>query len=110
MRIFRWIAASLLAIATVAPLAAVNLGSVNVSSSSQTTVTVTFPSSGTVGSIAVVTQGVPNADFTDAGGGTCTVGRNFSANVTCTVNVKFAPQASGVRYGAVVLASTSGPI
>jgi hypothetical protein len=94
--------------------AATNLGSINVTSSSTTMVTVTLssagPSSGTVSSVAVVTQGIPNADFTDAGGGSCSAGASYSANATCTVNVKFTPKYPGTRYGAVVLTGAGGTL
>jgi hypothetical protein len=85
-----------------------NVGSVNIGSSATTTVTVTLPSGGTLGTISVVTQGEPNLDFTDAGGGSCAVGTLYAANATCTVNVAFQPKYAGARYGAVVLANSTG--
>ncbi len=87
-----------------------NLGSVNIGSSTTSTVTVTLPSAATLTSIAVVTQGAPNLDFTNAGGGTCATGTPYAANVTCTVQVTFAPRFAGTRYGAVVLSNTSGVV
>jgi sugar lactone lactonase YvrE len=55
----------------------------------------------TVGSIAVLTLGAPNLDFTDAGGSTCAAATYLSAK-TCTVNVHFTPLGTGLRLGAVV--------
>jgi YVTN family beta-propeller protein len=55
----------------------------------------------TFGAIQVVTQGVPNLDFTLAGGSTCT--GTVSGLSTCTVNVQFDPLAPGLRMGAVQL-------
>ncbi len=59
-----------------------NFGSVNLGSSSTTTVTVNLPNSVTLSSVSVVTKGVPNLDFTDAGGGTCNVGDSVSRSLT----------------------------
>ena len=85
------------------------LGSVNVgATSSATAETVTFITAGTLGGISVLTKGIPNLDFTNAGGGTCTTGTAYAANATCTVKVMFAPKYAGVRLGAVVLADVSG--
>lgn len=83
-------------------------GTQSVDSSTTNTITVTFSSRVTLGSIAVVTQGMPNLDFTDAGGGTCAAGTAYAAGSTCTVNVAFKPLYSGTRYGAVVLGDSSG--
>jgi sugar lactone lactonase YvrE len=87
-----------------------NFGSVAVGSSATTAVTLTFPNAATLGSIAVVTQGAPNLDFTNGGGGTCAVGKTYSMNSTCTVSVAFAPIAPGLRRGAVVLSDNSGNV
>ncbi|HEX4321831.1 MAG TPA: chitobiase/beta-hexosaminidase C-terminal domain-containing protein, partial [Acidobacteriaceae bacterium] len=76
--------------------------------STTTTVTAIIPVNTTLGSIDVLTQGAANQDFTNAGGGTCTVGTAYSANTTCTVNVTFTPKFPGVRYGALVLRDTNG--
>jgi len=85
------------------------LGSINVGgTSSTTTETLTFTTAGTLGSISVLTKGIPNLDFTNAGGGTCTIGTAYAANATCTVKVTFSPKYAGIRYGAVVLADASG--
>jgi hypothetical protein len=85
-----------------------SVGSVNVGSSATTTVTVTIPDGGTLSTISVVTQGEPNLDFTDAGGGSCATGAVYATNASCTVNVAFKPRHAGARYGAVVLASSTG--
>lgn len=70
------------------------------------TLTVTLQPTGTVTEVRVLTQGIPNKDFTDAGGGTCMPG---SAS-TCTVNVKFTPTAPGRRPGAVVLVGSGNQV
>jgi sugar lactone lactonase YvrE len=57
-----------------------------------------------VGSIAAVTEGVANLDFAIAAGSTC-VAQTYAAATNCTVNVKFTPQAAGLRMGAVVFYS-----
>jgi hypothetical protein len=88
-----------------------SIGNVNVgSASSSISVPVTFNSVETLGNIAVLTQGSPNLDFTNAGGGTCTIGVQYAANATCTVNVAFAPRYPGPRYGAVVLSDNNGNV
>jgi sugar lactone lactonase YvrE len=61
----------------------------------------------TVGSIAVVTQGAPNLDFTSAVGGTCAA-QTYASATTCTVNATFKPKFAGVRMGAVVFFSAPG--
>jgi sugar lactone lactonase YvrE len=58
----------------------------------------------------VLTSGVANLDFTDAGNDTCISGSSFDVNATCTVNVSFAPRFSGPRYGAVVLNDANGVV
>ncbi|MGD0628766.1 MAG: choice-of-anchor D domain-containing protein [Terracidiphilus sp.] len=60
----------------------------------------------TVGSIAVVTQGAPNLDFTSAAGGTCAA-QTYSSATTCTVNVTLTPRFAGWRRGAVVFYSAA---
>lgn len=83
-------------------------GTVNIGSTGTDSVTITFASKVTLGSIAVVTQGMPNLDFTNVGSGTCTVGTLYSAGAHCTVNVAFKPRFSGARDGAIVLADNKG--
>ena len=104
--------AGLLCPALHAQTSSTNFGTVNIASSSSTVpLTFTLESSGSVDLPQVLTQGVPNLDFTDAGTGSCTTngaGYIYSAGNTCTVNVIFTPRAAGPRYGAVVLQSASG--
>jgi sugar lactone lactonase YvrE len=73
------------------------------------TVTFTFTSAATVGSVAVLTQGVTGQDFTNAGTGTCAA-QAYAANATCTVIVAFTAKYPGTRYGAVELLDASGNI
>ena len=87
-----------------------NFGSVNVGSSATAAVTVTLQSAGTLGSIAVLTKGAPNLDFTDAGGDSCTTGTAYAVGATCTVHVTFKPRFPGTRYGATELLSASGAL
>jgi sugar lactone lactonase YvrE len=89
---------------------AVDLGTVAVGGSSTGTVTLTIPDSTTLTAVSVLTLGVPNLDFTDAGSDTCAVGPSYSANSTCTVNVAFSPRFAAMRYGAVVLSDASGVV
>ena len=86
----------------------VNFGSVNVGSSTTATVTVTFQSAGTLGSISVLTQGATAQDFTNAGGGTCATGNAYAGGAACTVIVTFTPKYAGTRYGGVLLEDGSG--
>jgi DNA-binding beta-propeller fold protein YncE len=87
-----------------------NLGTVDLGGTAVTTVTVPIASAGILSSIAVVTQGAPNLDFTNVSGGTCSPGIHYAANDSCTINVTFAPQVAGARYGAIVLADQTGVI
>ncbi len=92
-----------------APTAAqTNFGSVNVGASTTHSVTVTIPSTATLGSISVVTQGATSLDFATAGAGTCAIGTNYEASQTCTVQVVFKPAFAGQRSGAVLLLDGSG--
>jgi len=65
----------------------------------------TFTALTAVNSVAVLTQGAPSLDFTDAGTGTCTTNgpHVYTAGETCTVDVTFTPKLPGARYGAVQL-------
>lgn len=84
-------------------------GTVNVgTTSSPSSLTLTFAAAGTLGNIAVLTQGIANLDFANAGGGSCAIGTAYAANATCTVDVTFTPRYTGIRYGAVVLTNASG--
>ena len=75
------------------------------------TLTFTFNVPAAVASINVVTQGAANHDFLNAGTGSCAQGTYSptSAN-TCTVDVNFAPQVAGTRYGAVLLEDGAGNV
>jgi sugar lactone lactonase YvrE len=86
-----------------------SIGTVNVgSSSAMTPLTINFTSDVTLQGIAVLTQGVPNLEFQDAGNGTCTAGTAYASGQSCTVDVIFKPLRPGPRYGAVVLTGASG--
>jgi sugar lactone lactonase YvrE len=89
-----------------------NFGSVNVGSTSSTPISAifTFDTAGTLGSIAVLTQGATGLDFANAGTGTCTAGTAYTAGETCTVDVKFTPTAAGTRQGAAELLGGSGNV
>jgi DNA-binding beta-propeller fold protein YncE len=86
-----------------------SFGTVNIGSTSASPITLIFgfDAGGIVQAPAVLTQGMAGLDFAAASGGTCTAG-TYSVNNTCTVNVSFAPQGSGTRYGAAVLRNSSG--
>jgi sugar lactone lactonase YvrE len=99
---------SLLAFPAAAQTAPVNVGSVNVTASATSTVTMTIANAATLGKIAVLTQGASGLDFSNAGGGSCTTGKSYAASSTCTVAVGFKPKVSGVRYGAVQLIDANG--
>ncbi|MGC2638710.1 MAG: hypothetical protein WA294_16120 [Acidobacteriaceae bacterium] len=97
------------------PSGAVNLGSVAVNTGTPTiaTLTFTFTTGGTIQAPAVVTQGAPNLDFTDAGTGTCTTNgtsHSYNANDTCTVIVRFMAKGVGSRYGAAEIFDNAGNV
>jgi sugar lactone lactonase YvrE len=83
-------------------------GPQSVGTTSSQVVTVDILNSATANDLTVLAQLAPNLDFTNAGGGTCAVGKAYTMGSTCTVNVNFAPKFAGTRYGAVVLSSASG--
>lgn len=92
---------------------ATNFGSVpvNTATPASLTLTFTFTTGGRINAPAVVTQGAPNLDFTDAGAGTCTTNGTshvYAAGNICTVDVNFSPKGVGPRYGAVELLDSSG--
>jgi sugar lactone lactonase YvrE len=89
-----------------------NFGTVNVGSTSGTPISIifTFDTAGTLGSTAVVTQGAPNLDFTNAGTGTCKAGAAYTVGESCTVDVSFNPKFAGTRYGAAELLDGSGNV
>ncbi len=75
-----------------------------------TSVTVTIESAGQLNRIEVLTQGVAGLDFTSSGVSGCAVGTNYSQNQTCSVNVNFAPKYPGLRFGAVLLLSSTNQV
>jgi sugar lactone lactonase YvrE/uncharacterized membrane protein len=88
-----------------------NYGSVNIGTSSPVqTLTYSFGSAVTLGSTAVLTQGAPGLDFTDAGSDTCTANTEYAAGQSCTMNVTFTPRFPGTRYGAVELNDNNGNV
>lgn len=91
-------------------LAAEKLGSVEVGQNITKPVEVLIPRSATIKSISVLTQGVEDVDFVDAGGGTCKVGVAYTSNSSCTIHVRFRPRFPGTRNGAAVLSDANGPI
>jgi large repetitive protein len=99
-----------LAFISVPATAQTNLGSVNIGDSKTATVTVSIANSGTLASVDVVTQGVPDLDFANANVGSCATGTAYIANATCTVSVIFSPKSAATHYGAVVLADASGNV
>ena len=88
-----------------------------VGSSESSIVTINFSASLSapvaLGSINVLTQGVPNLDYilsaTQADTGACTVGQSYAAGSSCTVTVTFVALVNGLRVGAVVLADNGSP-
>lgn len=86
-----------------------SFGSVNVGSSANATITITFSTAKTLGGISVRTQGGANLDYTLASGGSCQTGTQYVANATCTVVVTFSPKHAGTRSGAVVISDSSTP-
>ena len=94
-------------------VAQVNFGSAGLGTTTPVTQTVTLTSgiggnSPIIASISVLTQGAPNLDYTNAGGGTCATGQSLTTGQTCTVVVNFKPKVAGARYGAVVLLDSGG--
>ncbi len=86
-----------------------NFGSVNIGTTSAAIpMYFTFDTAGTLGSIAVLTQGATGLDFANAGTGSCKANSTYAAGQTCTVNVAFTPRLAGTRNGTTVLYNTSG--
>ncbi len=92
-----------------------SFGNVNVCPSGQSTpvpcsgalaLTYNLPATTTLGATQVVAQGVGGLDFSLGTGSTCT--GTITAGNSCTVNVKFAPLAPGLRRGAVSLYDNLG--
>ena len=86
-----------------------NFGAVNIGTGSPVqTLTYTFGSAVTLGSTAVLTQAASGLDFADAGSDTCTANAAYFVGESCIINVTFAPEYAGTRFGAVVLYDTNG--
>jgi sugar lactone lactonase YvrE len=96
------------------PTSAVNFGTVSIgTASTPASLVFTFDSSGSIGSVSVLTLGAAGLDFTDAGTGTCTTNGSsyvYGVGATCTVNVTFTPTLPGARYGAAILLDSSGDV
>jgi streptogramin lyase len=89
-----------------------NFGAVNVRDTSLSPVQLIFSvdTAGVLGSTAVLTQGTPGLDFSNAGNGTCTAATYYDVGYTCTVNVTFSPTFAGTRYGGAELLDFSGTL
>lgn len=86
---------------------ATTFGLVAVGSSGQQAITIANPSTGTVNSVSVLTQGQSGLDFlAGSGGDTCT----HASLATCTFSVSFAPTVPGLRVGAVVLLDSNSNV
>ena len=68
----------------------------------------TFDTGGTMGSYSIVTDGVPNTEFTDSTLGNCPLNLDYLAGSVCNIDVSFTPAAPGTRPGAVVLNDGNG--
>ena len=71
--------------------------------------TLTLPAGGTIGSINVLTLGLPNQDYQFVSDGSCAVGQTYTPGQSCVVKYTFAPTHPGLRSGAVVLYDNSVP-
>ncbi len=69
---------------------------------------VTWPHGARVRSVAVVTQGVPNLDFTSPDAAAC-IGV-FPAGASCVMHIRFSPTARDRRLGAVLFRGQTGNI
>jgi len=91
-----------------------SFGTVNIGSQSSTlSMVFAFDTAGRIGAPAVVTQGTPNLDFADTGGGSCTTNGTsvyYAAGDTCLLDVLFVPKSPGSRYGAGQLEDGSGNV
>src|ERR1019366_879996 len=74
------------------------------------TATVTLSGAGMLSTINVLTQGIPNQDFTLGVGSNCTTGMTYFAGQICTVAVNFQPKYAGLRQGAIVLLAGDGSV
>lgn len=89
--------------------ASLSFGQVSVGQVSATqTVSFSFSSATSVGSVSVLTFGAAEKDFQPTTGTTCVAG-SFGAGATCAVAVGFSPLLPGNRNGAVVLRDGSSP-
>ncbi len=80
-------------------------------SSQAVSVLLTATVSGVSPGPVAVTQGLQNADYVLAPGGTCpTTSATFAAHQSCTLNVVFQPTSPGLRSGAVVLRAADGTL
>ncbi len=114
--------AALASVALPASAQAVNFGSINVCPAGATTpapcsanqtVTLNIPAGTTIGSIAILTTGIPDLDFRAKADDTSTTlctAKTYSSATTCTVDVTFAPLDPGARNGAVELLNGSGSL
>jgi len=75
--------------------------------SAMQTATVNITAAGTLNTISVLTQGVSGLDYAYVTGGTCAPATVYSVGQACTVQYTFGPIAPGIRYGAVVLFSST---
>ena len=101
------VSAFAVAFASVSLFAQVPLGEVTLGTSNAIPVTVTIANAGKLASVAVVTGGAEHMDFTEAGGGTCKIGKTYLANETCTVRVRFSPELAGTRLGGISLSDNN---
>lgn len=89
-----------------------NFGTVNVGTpSAKLSVLFGFQAGGSIATPSVLTKGVSNLDYADAGTGTCTTNGPmyvYSSGGTCSVDVVLTPRAPGHRAGAVTLTSSNG--
>jgi hypothetical protein len=85
-------------------------GSVELGGNATLTLSYTFTTAATLGTLRVTTQGATGQDFVDAGGGSCVAGASYAADASCTVAVMFSPRYAGGRSGAVTLVDSSGAV
>ncbi|MFZ0817936.1 MAG: NHL repeat-containing protein, partial [Candidatus Sulfotelmatobacter sp.] len=87
---------------------AVGFGHVQLGSASAVTLTLPFTTGSTaLGSVQVLTSGVPSLDFTMGPDTTCN--GTTGASTSCSVEVSFLPTAPGLRMGSVVLFDGATP-
>ncbi len=90
------------------PLAAISFMGQPLHASAALPLRVTWPRRARVRSVSVVTQGVPNLDFTSPDASAC-VG-DFPAGASCVMHVRFSPSARDARLGAVLFRDAAGKI